>query len=190
MITLILLLAFIPYSILLFIINNNWLLVLYILIELLFIIHYKINIYELLTSLKLYLPVLILIFLFNLFFYNILSSLLISFKILLICNASFILSTIISITDLSKALSILLSPLKLFKYDTNNLVLTISLALTFIPILKDLITNIKKELIVRNFKLNFKNLITKPNIFLKTYLYQIFYKINELDKCLTSRLFN
>ena len=81
-------------------------------------------------------------------------------------------------------------PLKIFKVDINKLSLIISIAITFIPILINEGVIIKKSLINKGYKFNLKNVLTRPQIFITTYLNNLFNKIDEIEKALSMKVFD
>ncbi len=87
-------------------------------------------------------------------------------------------------STLKEAFTYLLAPLRIFKVNTNNLTLIISISLAFIPIMIDEATIIKYSLKSKGFAFNFKNVITRPQIFLITYLNSLFNRIDELERSL------
>lgn len=85
------------------------------------------------NNLKFILPMIIFIFLINLIFTNIYSTIESIIKIILFILYSQILLYTTKPNDITYALEELLSPLKLFKINPNSIALTISLAIRFIP---------------------------------------------------------
>jgi len=71
----------------------------------------------------------------------------------------------------------LFSPLKLLKVDIAALTLILSISLAFIPILMDEAKMIKISLKSKGFDFNFKNVITKPHIYLITFLNGLFDRV-------------
>lgn len=63
----------------------------------------------------------------------------------------------------------------------------VSISISFIPILKEEIQNLKYSLISKGFKLNFKNLIKKPNYILMPLVTSIIKRTLEIEQSMISR---
>ena len=70
---------------------------------------------------------------------------------------------------------------------SKDIELMISISLSFIPILSKEIYYIKNSLKTKNFPLNFKNIITKPHIFVITFFNNLFRRVNDMEKVFISR---
>jgi energy-coupling factor transport system permease protein len=97
---------------------------------------------------------------------------------------AYTISRLMPISQISEGFYYLFYPLKLFKVNIKNLSLIISIAITFIPIMSNEASEIKKSLISKGFNFNIKNVFTKPHIFLVTYFNNLFNKVDELEKAL------
>ncbi len=92
-------------------------------------------------------------------------------------------------TSIRIAFKYLLYPLKIFKIDVDNLTLIIAISLAFIPILIDEAKMIKLSLRNKGFDFKLSNLITRPHIYLITFLNGIFDRLDELEKSLTIKAY-
>ena len=70
---------------------------------------------------------------------------------------------------------------------SEELALIITISLSFIPIMIKEIEAIKKCLVSKNFPLNFKNILTKPNVFVLTFFNNLFKRVNEMEKSFIAR---
>ena len=82
------------------------------------------------------------------------------------------------------AFKYLLYPLKIFNINIDDLTLIISISLCFIPVLIDETKMIKLSLRSKGFDFNFKNVISKPHIYLVTFLNNLFDRMDEIEKSL------
>jgi len=87
-------------------------------------------------------------------------------------------------TKIRIAFQYLFYPLKVFKIDIDSLTLIIAISLAFIPILIDEVTMIKLSLTSKGIDFKFSSLITKPHIYLMTFLNNLFDRLDELEKTL------
>lgn len=184
MINALIILCFILYNTLLFFINNWLIISLVIIFNLILLIITKINIKKYLNFLLKNIIFISFIFICNIFYESILNSLLISLKLLLVLNLTFIITNKLTPSKLSDGFYYLLYPLKIFKIDIRKISLIITIAISFIPILSNEAKNIKQALQSKGFSFSFKNVITRPHIYLITYLNNIFKLIDDLEKTL------
>lgn len=106
------------------------------------------------NNLKFLLPMIIFIFLINLIFSNIYSTLLSIIKLVLLVLYSQVLLYTTKPNDLTYGLEEFLSPLKLFNISVSSLALTISLSLRFIPTIFTEADKILKAQISRGLNFN------------------------------------
>ena len=180
-------LFFIAYSLCVFLIPNIYILLGFATFNLLMLIIFRVNIIKTLKNLYKILFFAAFVFLFNLIFDSVLSSLIVGFKILIVTNFAFIFSYIFSRTQIATGIGQLLYPLKLFKINTDNLVIVIVIALNFIPILAEEIKTLKCNLKIRNIKLNLKTLFTKSHIILTMFFAGLLKKADDLETVLLTR---
>lgn len=106
------------------------------------------------NNLKFLLPMIIFIFLINLIFSNIYSTILSILKLILLILYSQVLLYTSKPNDLTYGLEEFLSPLKLFNISVSSLALTISLSLRFIPTIFTKADKILKAQISRGLNFN------------------------------------
>lgn len=182
-----LILTFITFSLLVFIINNAWLLLAFTILNVLLMIIFKIKIKKIFSNLVKNLVFILIVFLFNLIFDNLINSMIVAWKILIVLNGSFIFSAKISPTKLANGFCQLFYPLKIFKVNVDDLSLMMVIAFNFIPIIVSDTANLKQALLARNIKLNLKTLFTKTHIIFVMFFANIFRKVNELEQALLAR---
>lgn len=184
MIYFLVLIFFFIYSFILFLINNIYFLCLIFIFN--FIISLIIGV-----SLKKHLKVLIknIIFIIfivicNILFNDLYSSLKVGLRLFLAIDYTYIMGYYFNPTSIRTAFKYLFYPLKIFKIDLDSLTLIVAISLAFIPILIDEVRMIKLSLQSKGFDFNFSNLITRPHIYLITFLNSIFDRLDELEKSL------
>ncbi len=183
-------LLFLIYNFFLFYIESYYLIIISLILSIILILISKRKFIDYLKFMKKNILFMIFIFLCNLLFTNYLNSLFITTRFLLSINATYIFTSFLTPSDISNSICVLLYPLKIFKVDINKLSLIISIAITFIPILINEGVIIKKSLINKGYKFNLKNVLTRPQIFITTYLNNLFNKIDEIEKALSMKIFD
>lgn len=184
-----LIVSLIFYSIFIFFIDNFQIIFLLIILQIIINMLSKIKLRKILHQLKKSIFLVVFITLVNILTINLESGILIGIRLLLITNITYVIGSSISSYDLAVGFGYLLSPLKLFKINVSDIVLQILMSLTFIPILMNEAKEIKKSLQSKGFKFNFKNLFTKPHIFLMTFFNSLYYRINDIEKTMISKGF-
>ena len=127
-------------------------LLLFLLILIIYVSNVPMNLY--INNLKFILPMMVFIFIINLIFSNIYSTLLSIIKLILFILYSQILLYTTKPNDITYGLEALLSPLKIFNINTSSIALTISLALRFIPTIFIEADKVIKSQISRGLNLN------------------------------------
>ena len=180
---------FLIFSICLFLINNYILLLVFLLLNVLLIILLKINLLKFIKFILKNLLFVLFIFICNIIFIDLNTAIMTTAKLFLLINLTYTISNILTPNNISEALYYMFYPLKIFKINVKNISLIISIALTFIPILMDEAKSIKNALLIKGFSFNFKNVITKPHIFLITYINGIFDRTDELERTLIMKAY-
>ena len=173
------LIFFIIFSFIIYYIKNIYFLLFLFIIFFSILLFLKIKLKGL-KPLLLFLGITILI---NLFYLDILSSCTIGLRLLIIYFLTLMISFYMSNKDIAKSISNLFFFLK----NKKDLELIIALSLSLIPILSDELKNVRKVLINKNFNFSFLNCLKRPNIFLNTYLNNLFQRIKELEKTLIKK---
>lgn len=180
-------LLFIAFSLFIFITYNIYVLVGFTISNILLHFIFKISPKKALKNLFKIFFLIIIIFLFNLIFDNLINSLIVSYKVLIVANGAFIFSKVITPTRLANGFKQLFLPLKLFKVDTNNLALMLTIALNFIPIISYDITTLKQTLKARNVKLNLKTLFTQSHLLFVMFFANLFKRVDDLELVIRAR---
>ena len=110
-------------------------------------------------------------------------------KILIAWGATNILAQKMPTVILAGAVANLLYPFKMVGIDVEEITLIITIAISFIPILAKELSAIKNSLAAKNFDFSLKNLLTRPHIFISTYINAIFNRIDEIEKSLMAKAF-
>ena len=158
------------FSILVFLINNLYILGSILLLEIFLILLFKISF----KSIKYLIIIMLPMFLINLFS-GLSLALLVVFRLLIMFFLVVILNHYIS--------SIQIAYLFYDIFRSKNLFLIIAISISFIPIMQDELREIKKCLKVRGYKFNLKN----GHLLFITFINNMFTKVSELEKIIISR---
>ena len=178
---------FLTYVILIFFVKSNIALIGALAIDIILIIAYKINLKSLIDNLiKISIFVLITAII-NAFVVNINYAITIGIKLILVCIMTYIFSKMLSYMEFATVIEDLAYPLKLLGVNPKDLGLLITIAISFIPILREELERIKYVLLVKGFKVNTINIIKNMNIVFKPLFVSIMERINEIEYSLKTK---
>lgn len=145
----------------------------------------KISIKDFFKSFRLLIPFLFVAFLLNIVLANLMEATLILFRIIICYCITYIYYKTTTIAEISYTFELLLSPLKLFKINTKNITLIVSISLCTIPILKNEITAVQNAIKSKGAKIKISNF----SLVLKPILISIIKRTGEMEKALISKGF-
>lgn len=178
---------FLTYVILIFFIKNNIALIGALVIDIILIAIYKINLKKILNNLIKISVFILITAIINAFVVDINYAILIGIKLILVCIMTYIFSQMLSYMEFATVIEDLVYPLKLIGINPKDLGLLITIAISFIPILREELERIKYVLIVKGFKLNAINVIKNMNIIFKPLFVSIMERINEIEYSLKAK---
>ena len=184
MFSFLILLFFFIYSMSIFLINNIYLLWVIFIFNLVISLILKIPIKNHIIIIKNNIIFVTFIVLSNMLFSDFNSSIKVGIRLFLTIDYTYIMGYYFNPTKIRIAFKYLFYPLKIFKIDIDSLTLIIAISLAFIPILVDEVTMIKYSLRNKGVDFNFISLVTKPHIYLITFLNNLFDRLDELEKVL------
>lgn len=174
------LLCFILTTTFIFISNNVYYLIGYIILQIILFIVYRVKLKKLISIILKNWLFILTVLIFNILFSTFLYSLIITSKLLLVIMSTYINSYIL---DKNK-LEIAIKQLFFFTKERDNISLIIIISISLIPIFYNMIHEIKFSLKSRNYKLNiFKN----AHILFITFINRIIEKTNNIELSLISR---
>lgn len=178
------LIAFILLTIIVFFISNYIVLLSIFFIDLILIIIFKISIREYLKNFKYFLPFLLLSVALNILFSkNLEYAVLILFRIIICYNITFTYYKLTSILELANTIETIFSPLKIFRINTGNISLIVSIALCMIPILQQEINSVRNAIKAKGAKIK----ITNITLVLKPILISMIQRTGEIEKTLIAK---
>lgn len=184
------LILFILYTLLIFQVQSNMVILVCFIVQVVLAFLLKVNIGKFVSNFYSIVPLLVFTVVFNVIFGGgLLRPLIRGVKIFVVWGATNILSQKIPTVILASSVANLLYPFKFLGIDLKEIALIITIAISFIPILGKELGEIKNSLKAKNFEFSFKNLITRPQIFIATYINTVFNRIDEIEKSLMAKAF-
>lgn len=175
------LIIFLIYVTTIFFIKNYYILLAITIINLFSILIFKINIKKVIFNLISIMPFIIFTGLLNTIFANFNYGLLIFIRLILVCNITYIFAKKFSYNKLTKAIEQILFFLKIFKINSKDIGLIITISIAFLPILKQQLIDIKDGLKTKG--------CNKIKYIIKVFLSSIFKRIDELSNTLKSKAY-
>lgn len=179
----IVLLMFLVYATLIFFMLNNIWLVSFAIVNLLLMLLLNVSFKKAIINLIKYLPFILFTLIFNLILDNYLNAIWMAVKLLLVCNVTYIYSRTITVAQLAKTVRTICKPLEVFKINTEEIEVLVSISLSMIPVLKKEYREVKEACKAKNINFNIKNMKT---ILVKILLSTI-KRINEIDEALVEK---
>ena len=149
-------------------------------LTLIFLLTQKIKLWKTIRAILIFLPVVITTAAFNWLFLEWEQIAMISARLLLVANMTFIFATVIPILKFARGLSILLYPLKLFRVNPRDVAVTIAVAITFIPVVRVEYNRIRDGMRARGRKRSLK-------ITMSVFMYRILYRSSVLSLTLDAK---
>lgn len=181
--------AFFIYTICLFLIKDITILLGIFVVQTIFMLLCHVSINGAIKTIWKLLPFILFTVIIDLFVMEIMDSILIGIRLIMICNITYIFGKTTTAMQIAEAIKMLLYPLKLFGVNTNNIGIMVSLAITFIPIIKKEIQNIRYSLIAKGFNMSFINQIKFINYIMGPLFYSLLRKVRELEDALKSKAY-
>ena len=148
---------------------------------------YKVNLLDSLKNILKLLPFILFTGLINLLFTNLDFAILLSVRLVLVCNISYIYSKTITYLEFAEVIEKIIYPLIIFGINPKDIGLIITIALSFIPIMKDEISGIKNVLKVKGIRPTNINLIKNSSLVFKPFFISILQRINEVEISLKAK---
>lgn len=177
------LLIFLAYSTLVFFIKNNNVILFFIIINLFLMLAKFKNINKIIYNTSKILPFVLFTFIINIFLDSFLYAFWTSMKLLIVCNATFIYSSTVSILEIADTIKLLCTPLKLLKINTEDIKILVCISLAIIPIIQKELLEIKEACKAKNMKFNINNM---KFILSKAFL-SLIKRVNNIEEALIAK---
>ena len=178
---------FLIYTIGIFFIENYIILFLIASFNIILMIIIKINMQKAIKSLIKLLPFILFTAIINILFADLEFAILIGIRLILVCNLSYIFGRTISYTEFGEVIEKIVYPLKIFGINPKEVGLVISIALSFVPIMKDEILQIKNVLKVKGIEATNFNLMKNSSLIFKPFFISVLQRLNEIEMSLKAK---
>lgn len=175
---------FITYVYIVFTIKNFSLIFIAFLINIILLISCKLSIRKAVFNILHLMPFIIFTAILNLLFSNLREMFLIAFKLIIVCNITFIYKNYMGTSSIIETIEKILSPFKFIEISSNDISLIINIAFTSIPIFLKEIKDIQNSLISKGIK---KYSIFYIKSLSKLILLSLFKKTNDFELSLKSK---
>lgn len=181
--------AFFVYTICLFFIKDIRILACIFALQIIFMLLCRVSINGAIKTIWHLMPFILFTVLIDLCVMEVMDSILIGIRLIMVCHITYIFGKTTSSMQIAKAIQIILYPLKIFGVNINNIGIMVSLAITFIPIIRKEIENIRYSLKAKGFNMSFINQITHINYIMGPLFYSLLRKVSELENALKSKAY-
>lgn len=182
-------LLFIIYTALIFCIKDYRIIFLFIIINLILMIIGKIKIKEASKNLAKLSPFIILVVVINMISNTIGYATVIGIRLMLVFNITYVFTKNLTPGQLSNSIENILAPLKIFKVNTRDIGIMISIAIAFIPILKDETEKIKYSLQSKGFDTRGINMLKNMKLLLVPLIVSILKRVDHIENGLKSKAY-
>ena len=145
----------------------------------------NVNIKKLANSMKGFMLIVLATSIINMLIIDFKFGLIIGIKLGLVCHATFIFSQKITYIGLAEAIEKLFYPIKWIGFKPKDVSLLVCIALSFIPILKDEIYQIKSSLKSKGYKFSLKN----SKLLFKPFFISLLKRVNDIEDSLNSKAY-
>ena len=166
-----------------FFISNHNILFSFFLIDIIVIMFLRLNILKIIRYLLLISPLIIFTFIINIVLENISYGILIATRFIIACISTYIFSRTVTVLEISKVIETILSPLKLFRFDVESVGLLVSIAISFIPIIRDEMIELKQVLEAKGYIMKISNI----HVFVRPLVSSIFKRTNDIEKAIIAK---
>lgn len=178
---------FLMYTVGVFFIKSYIVLGLILLFNIILMLLLKINLKNAVRNLIKLLPFILFTVVINLLFADLGFSILIGVRLILVCNLSYVFSKTISYMEFAEVIEKIVYPLKIFGINPKEIGLVISIALSFVPIMKNEISQIRNVLNIKGIRPSNFNLLKNLGLVFKPFFISILQRLNEIEMSLKAK---
>lgn len=143
----------------------------------------KLKVIHMIQYLEFLIPIIIITLIINVLVINIEYAILIMTRFIIACTSTYIFSKTITVLEISKVIETILSPFKLLKVDVRNIGLLVSISISFIPILKDELFELKQILESKGYVMKVSNVY----MYIRPLVISIFKRAGEIEKAIVAK---
>lgn len=178
---------FLIYTIGIFFISNYLVLGIIAIFNIILMLLIKINIKNAGNNILKLLPFILFTIIVNILFADLEFGLLIGVRLTLVCNLSYIFSKTITYSEFGEIVEKLVYPLKIFGINPKEIGLVTTIAISFVPIMKSEILQLKNVLKIKGIKPTNFNLIKNSNLIFKPFFVSVLQRLNEVEMSLKAK---
>lgn len=179
--------VFLAYSIGIFFVKDFRILALLFVIQMLLMLLCRISIQEALKTILHLMPFILFTVVIDLLVMIPIEASQIGIRLIIVCHITYIFGKTTTAMQMAKAIQNLLYPLKWFGVNINNIGIMVSLAITFIPIMKQEIETIQYSLIAKGFDMHFTHQIKHLNYIMVPLFRSLLQRVSKLEEALKSK---
>lgn len=178
---------FLIYTIGIFFISNYLALGIIAIFNIILMLLIKINIKNAGNNILKLLPFILFTIIVNILFADLEFGLLIGVRLTLVCNLSYIFSKTITYSEFGEIVEKLVYPFKIFGINPKEIGLVTTIAISFVPIMKSEILQLKNVLKIKGIKPTNFNLIKNSNLIFKPFFISVLQRLNEVEMSLKAK---
>lgn len=178
---------FLIYTITIFFIKSYEVLAFILFFQILLMIIMRISIKEAIRNIVTLLPFIVFTVVIDIWIMSVVEAILIGARLIMVCNVTYIFGKTITASEIAKSIEYLLFPLKWFRVNTKNIAIIVSIAITFIPIIKQEWENIKYALVAKGFDIRFFNKIRHIDYMLGPLFLSLLKRIDDIEYSLKAK---
>ncbi len=184
------LVIFLLYTVVIFVIESYLILTILAFINILLMILLKIDIKKAVKNLISIAVFIIFATIINLILIDFNYAMLIAYRLLIICNITYVFSKILSPIGLAKVIEKISYPLKIFNVDPKDIGMIVCISIVSIPIIINEIKNIITSLKSKGFDTRIINLFRHANLLFVPLFTLLLKRINEMEDSIKSKGYN
>lgn len=178
---------FLIYTITIFFIKSYEVLAFILFLQILLMIIMKISIKEAIRNIVTLLPFILFTVVIDIWIMSVVEAILIGVRLIMVCNVTYLFGKTITASEIAKSIECLLFPFKWFKVNTKNIAIIISIAITFIPIIKQEWENIKYALVAKGFDTRFFNKVKHIDYLLGPLFLSLLKRVDDIEYSLRAK---
>ncbi len=178
---------FLIYTVGIFFINNYIILASIAVLNVILMLTIKINMKNALNNLFKLLPFILFTAVVNILFADLQFAILIGVRLILVCNLSYIFSKTITYTEFGEVIEKLIYPFKIFGINPKEIGLVITIALSFMPIMKSEFGQMRNVLKVKGIRLTNFNILKNLSLIFKPFFISVLQRLNEVEMSLKAK---
>ena len=181
--------TFMIYTIFIFWIRSYIILVSLILVHILLMLILRISLKQAIKNILAISIFILFTVIINVFAMGIEDAILIGVRLVIICNATFIFTKLITPYEIAQVIQTLITPLKIVGINPENVAIIISIAIAFVPILTRELNNILYSLKSKGINTDIMSLIRNINLVMQPLFVSMIKKVGRIEYALKSKGF-